>query len=552
MTPVAQQNQVTKQSGIYDTPVGMSGKIDTKTGLLVKAGQLGTQPYTVPNTPPPPIPITPTIAAPSGTTPGTDGSATIPPPAEGGATQSTEKSSYQKILDSIGVDINTLSGKGDAEAKLQEEQQLAAKTQKAAVSYNAYQKAQLDQAQTLERMKTTNESGTFGGAHEQNIAEYTARSNANLANLAIQAQADQGLEAAARKTIADKLDAQFKPIEDQIDRLTKFAQLNQNDLSESEKIALQAKITEKTAANKSVQDIANQLHQSVLDNGGDPAALAALDKVTQDYTAGRITAQEAQDRYFSAAGRSGISVDTQYKIAQIAKLNADTAALGTPTITNPEAGKYSAALSTILGSGKFTKDQKATVINSINNGEDPFTTVKNQAKNIMGQTEATKLTSYEAADSAMRDLAANLDAYYNAGGKTNLLSGTFEQVINKLGEVKDPAKVELATQVAISLQAYRNAISGTAYSNQEGQQIDRVFPGINKSEGLNKAVITGRLAADSSIIDGIYSTALGSKTYKDLKDANANANSAPPAVIPTEQIPAGYYQASDGLLYKKQ
>lgn len=182
---------------------------------------------------------------------------------------------------------------------------------------------------------------------------------------------------------------------------------------------------------------------------------------------------------------------------------------------------YAGAISTILGSGKFTKSQTQQITNAINNGEDPFTVIKNNAKNIMGQTEATKLSSYEAADSAMRALQANLQKFYDGGGDTGLISGNLEKANNRLfGATGDPKKVELATQVAISLQAYRNAISGTAYSEQEGKDIASVFPGINKSHGLNDAVISGRLKADEAIIDGIYKTALGEKTYESLKTAS--------------------------------
>lgn len=194
-----------------------------------------------------------------------------------------------------------------------------------------------------------------------------------------------------------------------------------------------------------------------------------------------------------------------------------------------------AALSTILGSGKFTKDQTAQITKAINNGEDPFTVIKNQAKNIMGQTEATKLTSYEAADNAMKDLQQNIQAFYDGGGDTGLIKGNLETANNRLfGATGDPKKVELATQVAISLQAYRNAISGTAYSEQEGQDISAVFPGINKSQGLNTAVINGRLKADSSIIDGIYKTALGDKTYSALKDADTASNAENDPVVQTQ------------------
>lgn len=192
---------------------------------------------------------------------------------------------------------------------------------------------------------------------------------------------------------------------------------------------------------------------------------------------------------------------------------------GSVTITNPAAGAYTGALNVILGSGKFTKDQKASLITAVNNGEDPFAVIKNQAKTILGQAGETKLTSYEVAKGQLEKVEESLNAYYAAGGNTNLLNGKYEDVINRLGEVEDPKLVEIATEIAASLQIYRNAVSGTAYSVQEGEDIAKIFPGINKSEGLNKAILAGRMRAFDSTIDDTYRAALGS-TYDALKQVD--------------------------------
>lgn len=213
------------------------------------------------------------------------------------------------------------------------------------------------------------------------------------------------------------------------------------------------------------------------------------------------------------------ALDRSYKQAQLNKLNAEIKDMGLGGITNPEAGQYSGALNVILGSGKFTKDQKTSVINSINNGEDPFIVIKNQAKNIMGQTLATNLDKYETAKTQMESIQTMLDNYYANGGSTNIFKGKYERVVNKLGEVSDPALVEIATNIASALQIYRNAVSGTAYSVQEGKDIESIFPGINKSEGLNEAVLKGRLKAFDTTIDSSYRNTLG-KAYDELKSAN--------------------------------
>lgn len=173
-------------------------------------------------------------------------------------------------------------------------------------------------------------------------------------------------------------------------------------------------------------------------------------------------------------------------------------------------------IKTILGSSKFTKDQARTITDSIANGEDPLTVVKNQAKNIMTGTNANKVESYENTKKATEALAKSLDAYYAAGGKTGIFSGNFEKIVNKLGTVSDPERVGLLTEIQTNLQIYRNAISGTAYSEQEGKDIASIFPGITKGEVLNNTIVQARIKALDALVDGIYQNTLG-KGYDELK-----------------------------------
>lgn len=245
-----------------------------------------------------------------------------------------------------------------------------------------------------------------------------------------------------------------------------------------------------------------------------------------------------------------------YTRAQTAKLRADTAAAGVPSITNPDATKYAGALSVILGSTKLTKEQKLTLVNEVNNGADPVAILKNQAKQVMTGANQTKVESYETAQESLKNIAANLDAFYAAGGKTNIVAGNYEKAINKLGEVNDPKLVELATQIQQGLQIYRNAVSGTAYSVQEGADIASIFPGIQKGQLLNNSIIAGRLRAFDDGIDGAYRGVLGS-TYDDLKsqdkspfDSLTNSISLAPngtdALIPRDVWTT--VQDKDGLL----
>jgi hypothetical protein len=270
-----------------ETPVVSAPKIGTKTPVVIP---------TASNIPPPP----PTVSAPAGTTTGTTGAAAPTP-----KTETPTQSNYQKLLEKMQGLGDSLKGKADAEKKLQEEQQLAQKTEQATKDYNEYTQKKLMYEQEIEKMRTSNEEGQFGGARAADIAEYTRKANADLANLAVQAQMSQGLEKAARQTIKDSIEAQFQPIQDQIDFYAKFAQLNQNDLSESERIALQEGAAQRKADRDNVQSVANKLGEAFL---GDQTALSSINKVIADYTSGKISADEATSQMYSSVG---VPVDVQ-------------------------------------------------------------------------------------------------------------------------------------------------------------------------------------------------------------------------------------------------
>ena len=173
-------------------------------------------------------------------------------------------------------------------------------------------------------------------------------------------------------------------------------------------------------------------------------------------------------------------------------------------------------IDTLLWSGKFTKDQAAAMKNAINNGEDPNTVIKNQAKSILW-TEWKTLTQYETTLHSMNALKDALNQFYSKWWDTGILRWNFEKVVNSLWKVDNPELKSLAVQVQSALQIYRNAISGTAYSEQEGKDIADIFPWINKSKNLNDSIFAGRNAAIQSVIDGMYSQAIGEKAYSQIK-----------------------------------
>lgn len=384
--------------------------------------------------------------------------------------------------------------------------------------------------QNQEKALQSGETTGFASREAQNVARTDA-----IQGLFLQAQAEgmQGNIALAETHVKNAIDAKYADMDKQIDEARQNIYNNYDSFTPAEKKQADATLLKIDTQDQFVKTAKedDQIQQGFIQEAisqsaknGTPVPNLVLQRANQ--AASPTEALQILAPYMvDADAKASALLDRQIKQANLTKLNAEIKQLnpGIGNITNPEAAKFAGALSVILGSGKFTKDQKNDVVNAINNGQDPFSVVKNQAKNIMGQTEATKLTNYEVARDTLNDIGTQLQEFYDKGGSTGLVKGTLEDFANNLGKVKDVNLVNLATQIKGNLAIYRNAISGTAYSAQEGKDINSIFPGINKSQTLNSAILSARNSLFDSVIDSSYRTALGS-SYDTLKKAESTAN----------------------------
>lgn len=98
--------------------------------------------------------------------------------------------------------------------------------------------------------------------------------------------------------------------------------------------------------------------------------------------------------------------------------------------------------------------------------------------------------------SALQDFEAG-------GGDVGLLKGTAENISRRLlGVTGDPTLTALAVQLEREFQAYRNAMTGAAFTPQESKEYAAVNPTANKSLDLNYAVIDGAIAQLNNRVDG--------------------------------------------------
>lgn len=324
------------------------------------------------------------------------------------------------------------------------------------------------------------------------------------------------------KSIADRaVEAKMAPIKTALDIAKFFYEDNKADFTKEQDRMYQEKLKADERKYNKIEADAKALSDAklaALQSASTQGAPISVQKAIQ--------AAKTPEEVIRAAGQYGGDIlERKIKQAQLDKVYADIRKTKSETITpavisNVQSSQYKPALDVILGSKNFTKEQKASFIQAVNNGQDPFAVIKNQAISILGP-EGKEVRNLEQAKAQVNEINRLLTQYYQNGGNTGIFKGGYEKALNKLGKVDDPNLVQIAVSISSALQTYRNAVSGTAYSVKEGQEISSVFPGINKSQGLNTAIIQGRINSFDTNIDAAYRSALG-ETYDQLKQTQVD------------------------------
>jgi hypothetical protein len=176
---------------------------------------------------------------------------TVYDPSKPLGTNATGLTATSSRADKVRARILTLAGiqggQGEETAKLQEENKLAEKQKTLNDITNEYttrQRAYEKQKRELER----NPGAVSAAAANANISDLVRKGNEELADIAIRKSVAQGDVTTALDIVKTKIDAKYEPIKNEIQGLKDYLALNNNDLTESEQIQLQATIREKENA----------------------------------------------------------------------------------------------------------------------------------------------------------------------------------------------------------------------------------------------------------------------------------------------------------------
>ena len=148
-----------------------------------------------------------------------------------------------------------------------------------------------------------------------------------------------------------------------------------------------------------------------------------------------------------------------------------------------------------------------------------FEYITTQAKNKADSDTKQAINSAESAISALVSIQHGLDAFYEAWWDTWIFAWTTEQVANKIWKTTDPQLKQLATQINVAIQKYRQAISWAAFSEQEAAEYASIFPSTKNDKELNTALIDWTLQTMLQNLTSSYAQILWTSTYTDLLQA---------------------------------
>jgi hypothetical protein len=182
--------------------------------------------------------------------------------------------------------------------------------------------------------------------------------------------------------------------------------------------------------------------------------------------------------------------------------------------------------------GTQQKGAKAALNNIVKNGDEQAVKeyIATTALDSANADQKTQQFGRLEALGALDQIQTLLQQYKATGGDTGLLTGTEEQIKNKLGKTKDPNLAIINNQILMAFQQYRRAMTGVAFSPAETAEYAKIFPGIGKEENWNDASMTSVKATMLRNSKLFYDTALGGSAntkavFGDAFDVNLALNS---------------------------
>jgi ElaB/YqjD/DUF883 family membrane-anchored ribosome-binding protein len=138
------------------------------------------------------------------------------------------------------------------------------------------------------------------------------------------------------------------------------------------------------------------------------------------------------------------------------------------------------------------------------------------ALDSLGGEEAKKVRGDQRAVELFNSIADDLREYESKGGDTNIFSGNYEKVMERIGKTSNKELAALANKIQMAIQTYRKSISGAAFTESESKEYQAIFPSIDKTSSLNFAKIESAKEVLQGNVDFLLKSMMGSQAFDEI------------------------------------
>lgn len=283
----------------------------------------------------------------------------------------------------------------------------------------------------------------------------------------------------------------------------------------------------------------DMLQQIADEQGVDPNTLySAVQKAQKDETLFQQGESKfASDQLQAKETLANIAANTANTYANLAKTQAETANLQplNPANVSDEAKPLVSAFNSAMqGLPAAQMAQAKQTFNQLVNSGDiqgAKDFVIRVAASSLPTIEQTQVIGRSEALNALTDIQSLLDQAKVKSNDTGLVTGTLVNLSTKLGQNNDADLQYIGSRIQQQLQVYRRAMTGVAFSPQESQQYEKIFPDITNVNDLNTTKI-------QALADG-----LSGNNRADLEFAVGKSNydqlfSPTPSQLPSDKAAA--------------
>ena len=363
--------------------------------------------------------------------------------------------------------------------------------------------SQINQLQTETQMKTlTMQNDAIGRGQTTAglnplVASVERTNTIKALGLSAIAQTLQGNIALGQQLADKSVEAKFAPVQAEIDYLKQALDINQSNLTREEK---------KRSDEQKIKldERQRQLDQQKSDTSVIQTMAVEAAKNGNTLAANKILASSSVKEAIINAGSSlrdpGAYLDIALKQANVIKINAEAAKLANEVANNkPITGEYAGlvnGITSIVGATKAPAAKKA-LADAIANKDfkTAYANIANSVEDSLTGSTKTRFADARTDINVMSGMRNAIKAYSDAKGDMSFLKGSADSIAKKFGQLAtDPKFAALSVQLEREFQAYRNNMTGSAFTPAESKEYASVNPRSNASLDLNLATIDGAIS----------------------------------------------------------